>query len=342
MRYAPTEKMEIIRLVEQSALPVKRTLAEFGLSRSTFYRWYRRYLDDGYEGLASRCGHDRRFWNRIPDRERQRVVDIALAAPERSPREVAFAVTDTEGWFISESSVYRILKAYDLITSPAYTVLSAAAEFRHKTQRVHELWQTDFTYLKVLGWGWYYLSTVLDDYSRYIIAWRLATSMATDDVTHTLDAALASAGLARATVRHRPRLLSDNGPCYLSGDLQAYLAGKDMTHTRGAPYHPQTQGKIERYHRTLKNVVTLRNYYLPWELEQEIGRFVAYYNHERVHEALNNVTPADVYYGRHQEILSARQRLKVQTLRRRACYNRGETLREEKLIRPSSIRECVH
>ena len=342
MRYAPTEKMEIIRLVEQSALPVKRTLAEFGLSRSTFYRWYRRYLDDGYEGLASRCGHDRRFWNRIPDRERQRVVDIALAAPERSPREVAFAVTDTEGWFISESSVYRILKAYDLITSPAYTVLSAAAEFRHKTQRVHELWQTDFTYLKVLGWGWYYLSTVLDDYSRYIIAWRLATSMATDDVTHTLDAALASAGLARATVRHRPRLLSDNGPCYLSGDLREYLAGKNMAHTRGAPYHPQTQGKIERYHRTLKNVVTLRNYYLPWELEQEIGRFVAYYNHERVHEALHNVTPADMYYGRHREILTARQQLKAQTLRRRACYNRGESLREEELIRPSSIRECVH
>ena len=342
MRYAQTEKLEIIRLVEQSALPAKRTLAEFGLSRSTFYRWYRRYLDDGYEGLANRCGHDRRFWNRIPDRERQRVVAIALATPERSPREVAFAVTDTEGWFISESSVYRILKAFDLIASPAYTVLSAAEEFRHKTQRVHELWQTDFTYLKVLGWGWFYLSTVLDDYSRYIIAWRLATAMATDDVTQTLDDALARAGLARATVRHRPRLLSDNGPCYLSGDLRAYLAGKDMAHTRGAPYHPQTQGKIERYHRTLKNVVTLQNYYLPWELEQEIGRFVAYYNHERVHEALNNVTPADVYYGRHQEILTARQQLKVQTLRRRACYNRGESLREEELIRPSSIRECVH
>ncbi len=145
--------MEIIRLVEQSALPVKRTLAEFGLSRSTFYRWYRRYVEDGYDGLANGCGHDRRFWNRIPDRERQRAVEIALATPELSPREVAFRVTDTEGWFISESSVYRILKSFDLITSPAYTVLSAADEFRHKTRRVHELWQTDFTYFKILGWG---------------------------------------------------------------------------------------------------------------------------------------------------------------------------------------------
>ena len=342
MRYAPTEKMEIIRLVEQSALPVKRTLAEFGLSRSTFYRWYRRYLDDGYEGLVSRGGQRRRVWNRIPERERQRVVELALAAPERSPRELAFAITDTEGWFISESSVYRILKAYDLIPSPAYTVVSAAAEFRHKPQRVHELWQTDFTYLKVLGWGWYYLSTVLDDYSRYIIAWQLATSMAAEDVTRTLDLALARTGLTRATVRHRPRLLSDNGPCYLSRDLEAYLTRKAMAHTRGAPDHPQTQGKIERYHRTLKNRVTLRHYYLPWELEQEIGRFVAYYNHERVHESLDNVTPADVYHGRHQEILTARQQLKMQTLRRRACYNRGELPRKENTIRPSSIRGCVH
>ena len=88
-------------------------------------------------------------------------------------------------------------------------------------------------------------------------------------------------------------------------------------------------------------MVRLRNYYLPWELEQEIGRFVEYYNHERVHESLDNVTPADVYHGRHREILTARQRLKVQTLRRRACYNRGEPLREEELIRPSSIRERV-
>ena len=293
MRYSQSEKMEIIRLVERSELPVKRTLAEFGLSRSTFYRWYRRYVEDGYDGLANRCGHDRCFWNRIPDRERQRVVEIALATPELSPREVAFRVTDTEGWFISESSVYRILKSFDLITSPAYTVLSAAKEFRHKTQRVHELWQTDFTYFKILGWGWYYLSTVLDDYSRYIIAWRLTTAMGSDDVTQTLDDALALAGLAQATVRHRPRLLSDNGPCYVSGSLREYLADKDIVHTRGAPYHPQTQGKIERYHRTLKNVVTLRNYYLPWDLEQEISRFVEHYNHERVHESLDNVTAVE-------------------------------------------------
>ena len=88
----------------------------------------------------------------------------------------------------------------------------------------------------------------------------------------------------KVNVRHRPRLLSDNGPCYLSSELKDYLDDRGMDHTRGAPYHPQTQGKIERYHRTMKNVVKLQNYYFPGELEAEIEKFVDYYNNERYHE----------------------------------------------------------
>ena len=125
----------------------------------------------------------------------------------------------------------------------------------------------------------------------------------TGDVTVVGD--LAATDLDHAQVRCRPRLLSDNGPCYVSKDLQEYLAAKGMSHTRGAPYHPQTQGKIERYHRTMKNVVKLQNYYQKEELERELARFVDYYNNERVHESLDNVTPADVYHGRHYEILVA-------------------------------------
>ena len=234
------------------------------------------------------------------------------------------------------------MKDFDLLTSPAYIVMSAAAEFKHKTKHVHELWQTDFTYFKITGWGWYYLSTVLDDYSRYIVAWRLTSSMAAEDVKDTLDDALAKTGVDHVKVRHRPRLLSDNGPCYISKELAAYLAEKEMVHTIGKPYHPQTQGKIERYHRTMKNVVKLRNYYLPDELERELDLFVEYYNNERVHEALDNVTPADVYHGRHQKIQTARQLVKMQTLRRRRWYNQGHELKDEELIRPSLIRECVY
>jgi len=341
VRYTRSEKLEIIRLVEQSDLPVKRTLAQLGVGRSTFYEWYRRYLDEGPAGLASRPSQRRRFWNRIPDLERERVVEVALEKPDLSARELAFHITDSEGWFISESSVYRILRDHDLLTSPAYIVLSAADEFTRKTTRVHELWQTDFTYFRVTGWGWYYLSTVLDDYSRYIVAWRLTSTMSAGDVKATLDDALAKTGAGRVKVRHRPRLLSDNGPCYISGELREYLAAREMEHTRGKPYHPQTQGKIERYHRTMKNVVKLQNYYLPDELEREIGRFVDHYNHERVHESLGNVTPADVYHGRHREILTARQLVKLQTLRRRRWYNQGYELKDEELILPSAIRESV-
>jgi len=132
VRYSPAEKMEVIRLVEESILPARRTLAELGVARSTFYIWYRRYAVKGYAGLENRKSGPRRFWNRIPEREKERVRDIALEKPELSPRELAWHITDRRGYYISESSVYRILKSFDLITSPAYIVMSAADEFRHK------------------------------------------------------------------------------------------------------------------------------------------------------------------------------------------------------------------
>ena len=246
MRLTAAEKAEVIRLVEGSDLSVRRTLAELGVQRSTFYAWYRRYAEDGAAGLVAKKPAAQRYWNRIPPAVRGRVVTAALADPERSPRELAWQLTDRTGHFLSESSVYRILKAADLITSPAFIVLQAADRFAHPTHRPNELWQTDFTYLKVIGWGWYYLSTVLDDYSRYILAWTLTTTMQASDVTATLDLARAKAGVDQVHVVHRPRLLSDNGPCYVSSALGAYLTQHGMTHTRGAPYHPMTQGKIGR------------------------------------------------------------------------------------------------
>ena len=116
--------------------------------------------------------------------------------------------TDEKQYFVSEASVYRLLKAHDLIASPAYIVIKAAEEFKDKTTAPNLLWQTDFTYLKITGWGWYYLSTVLDDFSRFIVAWKLCTTMKAQDVTATLDLALAASGLDQMAVVHRPRLLS--------------------------------------------------------------------------------------------------------------------------------------
>ena len=318
MRLTAAEKHEIIRLVEGSDLSVRRTLRELGVHRSTFYAWwYRRYQGVGATGLVPRPAAARRHWNQIPPRVRHRVVEAALADPAKLPRELAWQFTDRERHFLSESSVFRILKAEDLITSPAYVVLSAAKTFAHPTHRPNELWQTDFTYLQVVGWGWYYLSTVLDDDSRYILAWTLRTSMQASDVTETLDLARAQAGVDRVRVVHRPRLLRDNGPCYISQELADYLDTHGLAHTRGAPYHPMTQGKIERDHRSMKNVVKLEKYCSPWELQRALARFVENYNHRRYHESLQNETPADVYHGRRPQILARREQIKQRTLRAR-------------------------
>jgi transposase InsO family protein len=321
MSLSAAERFEVIRLVEESQLSVRQTLAELGIARSTFYRWYKAYQEHGYDGLAPCSKAPRRFWNRLPESVKEQCIEAALAYPEKSPRELAWHITDQHAYFISESSVYRLLKQYDLVTSPAYILLQASDRFHTPTRRINELWQTDFTYFRIVGWGWYFLSTVLDDYSRYIVSWRLTTTMAADDVKLTLDDAIAKTGADQVIVKHRPRLLSDNGPCYLSKDLKQYLKQRDMKHTRGTPYHPQTQGKIERYHRSMKNVVKLENYYYPWELEQALHRFVEYYNNERYHEALDNVTPADMFYGRYEKIMDRRAMIKQLTLQSRKEEN---------------------
>ena len=321
MTLSASEKYEVIRLVEESELPVRRTLNEQGVKRSSFYRWYKAYRDNGYEGLVSQSKSPRQFWNKLPESVKEQCLEVALEHPELSPRELAWHITDQHEYFISESSVYRLLKKYDLITSPAYILLQAGDKFHTPTKRINELWQTDFTYFKIVGWGWYFLPTVLDDYSRYIISWKLTTTMNADDVKITLDEAIEKTGADQVAVNHRPRLLSDNGPCYLSKELKEYLNEQAMEHTRGAPYHPQTQGKIERYHRSMKNVVKLENYYYPWDLEKATRQFVDYYNHQRYHESLDNVTPADMFYGRYDEIMDRRQVIKQQTLQRRKGEN---------------------
>ena len=145
MRRSASEKLEIIRIVEGSELGVKRTLEELGINRSTFYEWYRNYLEHGFEGLKPKVPNRKSFWNKIPDQERNKVVEFALEKTELSPRELAFHITDNQGWFISESSVYRILKERGLITSPAWILMAAADEFKDKTTYVHQQWQTDFS-----------------------------------------------------------------------------------------------------------------------------------------------------------------------------------------------------
>lgn len=315
MRLLPEEKLEIIQMVTRSEIGVNRTLRELGIHKSTFYKWYNLYLEKGEAGFHSSPSSGRRQWNSIPEEEKNLVVEIALNYPELSSRELAHKITDEKGVFISESSVYRILKKRGLITAPSHILISASNEFKDKTNFVHEMWQTDFTYFKILGWGWYYLSTVIDDFSRYIVHWELCRNMKVNDVQRTIDRAVKKAGLRKGQV---PKLLSDNGSCYITEELKDYLHDNHgMKQIHGKPAHPQTQGKIERYHRTMKNVVKLHHYYSPEELQAALEVFVNRYNNERYHESLKNLTPADVYFGRADEVLKIRQQIKSETLKRR-------------------------
>jgi putative transposase len=327
MRYPATEKLEIIRLVEGSPLPVRHTLTKLGISRATFYRWYDRYRQGGLDALADRAPRAGRVWNRIPQAVRDSLIQLALDEPALSPRELAARFTDTKSYFISEASVYRLLKARGLVTSPAFIVIKAADSFadsfKDNTTAPNQLWQTDFIYLKVIGWGWFYLSSVLDDFSRYIVARKLCADMRTEDVTATLDLASRASGLDGTTPADRPRLLSDNGSSYIAGELAEWLEDHKIKHVRGAPYHPMTQGKIERWHQTLKNRILLENYFLPGDLESQIVGFVDYYNNHRYHEAISNLTPADLYFGRGNTILLERERIKRQTIQTRRLMHRG-------------------
>ena len=250
---------------------------------------------------------------------RSEIVDLALDQPELSPRELAVRFTDETEYFVSEASVYRLLKAHDLVTSPAYIVIKAAEDFKDKTTAPNQLWQTDFTYLKITGWGWYYLSTVLDDVSRFIVAWKLWPTMKAKDGTATLDLALSASGLDKMTVVHRPRLLSDNGASYVAADLAQWLDQQKMEHVRSALIIRRPRARSSAGIRRSRTASCLSTTTPPGDLERQVAAFVAHYNHARYHESLDNLTPADVYFGRAEAVLLERERIGARQSQTVAC-----------------------
>ena len=258
--------------------------------------------------------------NALRESERRAILEHALAQPHLSARQLAFWCCDHAGFSVSESSVRRILKAHGLLLPRASEQAPAASEWRHKTKRINEIWQSDATRFLVPSWGHYWLVSVLDEYSRKILAWELVPNVQTPSLAGVIQAAVEATGLDQAPpvlggdLSGRPALLTDNGSGYISGVMQEYLRTIGLKHLRARAHHPQTNGKIERMHRTLKEDVTLIVYTSPDLLREAIARFVAYYNAERYHEALHNVTPDDVWCGRREEILARRRRLQIRTL----------------------------
>ena len=256
---------------------------------------------------------------------------IAVEMPKLSPRQLAAWVTDNMGVSVSESTVYRILRREGLVKRPEMR-LAADKEYHRKTTGPHQMWATDASYFRVVGWGYYYLVTVMDDYSRFIIAHRLQRDMTSDSFIEVVQEAVDRTGMDQVPITDRTRLLSDNGPGYVSRAFRDYLGMVGIRHILAAPFHPQTNGKLERYHQTLKRDVNQLPYEMPSDLEAAIVAFVSYYNYRRYHKALGNVTPSDVLRGRREDILRRRREVKAQTIERRRRHNRA--LRE--LSRPPS------
>jgi putative transposase len=201
------------------------------------------------------------------------------------------------------------------------TQLTAAKEYHTKTTRPHQMWATDASYFRVVGWGYYYLVTVIDDYSRFILARKLQKDMSANSLIEVVQKAVDATGMTEVPVEDRTRLLSDNGSGYVSRTFRDYLHLVGIRHILAAPYHPQTNGKVERYQQSLKREVNQLSYEAPSQLDKAIADFVDYYNYHRYHKALNNVTPADVLYGRREEILERRKEVQIQTINRRRDYN---------------------
>lgn len=308
------EKEEILSLVADSGLPCRRALAQLGLPRSTYYRWLKRQTEGR---LEDRKGGSSIPWNKISPEEEARVMSEARASPGLSCRQLAWKVTDSGQTYISESTVYRILKREGLIKPAELVGFKAGKEYHRKTKRPNELWATDCAHLKVIDWGWYYLVTVMDDFSCFILGWELKSNMAATSLIDVVQKAVDFTGMTDVPVEDRTVLLSDNGAGYLSRQFGEYLRLVGVRHIVASPYHPQTNGKMERYHRTIKGDIGLVPYEMPSGLREAIKDFIEYYNYRRYHEGLGDVTPYDVYSGRHLEIIQRRKEAKSRTLQAR-------------------------
>jgi putative transposase len=307
------EKATILAQVESQSRGKRQMLADLGIPRSTYYRWRQGQRDPGDR---------RRPWNQVTPEEEGKILASAREFPELSSRQLSAWITDNEGFAVSESTVYRILRREGLVKRQEMQI-AAAKEYHTKTMRPHQMWATDASYFRVVSWGYYYLVTVMDDYSRFILAWKLQRDMSADSLIEVVQEAVDATGMTEVPIKDRTKLLSDNGAGYVSRAFRDYLHLVGIGHILAAPFHPQTNGKVERYQQSLKREVNQSPYELPGQLEKAIADFVDYYNHRRYHQALGDVTPADVLYGRREQTLQRRKEVRIQTVNRRRDYNQG-------------------
>ena len=299
-------------LKHRADFPVNDSLRVLGLPRATYFRWANTKGKLPRPAAMVPKGHC------LTPEERQAIEDYKRQHPEIGYRRLAYMMLDESLVAVPPSSVYRVLKQVGL--SSRWT---QAPGKDHQTgfkqpQRIHEHWHSDISYLNILGTHYFFIS-VLDGFSRYIIHHEVRLGMTSTDVEIVLERALAK--LPPGT--SRPRLITDNGSQYVSAQVKTYLRERDISHSRSRPHHPQSNGKIERFHKTLKGeCVRVTAMTDLEEARHLISQYVEEYNTQRLHSALNYLTPADYLQGRHhvQHRLDERKSALAAAAEKRRAY----------------------
>jgi len=314
------EKADLIRRVDLFQGSREKILKSLKIKRSTFYKWRRAFDEYGMEGLKKLKAGAKRIWNKLTDSETREVLEVARNHPELSPRLLSVKITDDGSFSVSESTVFKILKENGLVSPRPMPEMPAARQWKKKTTEPDEIWQCDGTNLFVVGWGYYKLIPIEDDFSRKIIGYDLKPDESGFSISDACEIAIENARAEGHILEKMPNLYTDNGSGFISDVVAKYLAHHGVHHIFGTPYHPQGRGKIERFNRSIKEKLCLLVYSSPDELKKAIDEAIKIYN-QTPHESLQNVSPNDVYAGRREEILKKRQEKKRLTLEKRKQYN---------------------
>jgi transposase InsO family protein len=294
----------IHRWTERAELPARRLLAWLGLGTSKFHDWKKRY------GRANEHNaHVPRDWW-LEAWEKQAILDYHDRHPREGYRRLTFLMLDDDVVAVSPSSVYRVLQGAGRLDRRRFAPSKKGTGFV-QPDTAHAHWHVDVSYINVAG-TFFYLTSVLDGYSRYIVHWELRESMTEQDVEIIVQ---------RALEKHpgqKPRIISDNGPQFIAKDFKQFIRLMGLTHVRTSPYYPQSNGKLERWHKSLKQEGIRLTSLGSWEEARRcIAAYVEYYNHVRLHSALGYITPADKLNGLEQVIFAERARKLAEARARR-------------------------
>jgi len=319
----PIQRAALIEGMESRGPGRRKRLKDVAIPRSTYYAWRAKYEAEGTRGLEHR-NRGRRAWNALTDEEETMVLRAAHDRPELSSRLLWIYLLDEKEHSISKSTVFRILKKYNLIVARPQDQRPAGKAWRHKTTRPDEIYQCDATMFVIPGWGRYKAILVVDDFSRKLLAVLLMPDETSHSIANAVEIALENAHREGHNPRVKPKMLSDNGPGFIGEVLAEYLKARGIGHIFGAPYHPQTQGKVERLNRTMKEAMCMEISCSPDELQGKLLEFQRGYN-ATPHSSIFNVSPNQMYAGRLKKILKRRAVIKRRTLERRRLDNLGRT-----------------